>query len=61
MEHCNDKTSFNPLSVETDIAIYEVTFGQVEIEITGRCNMLCQHCRAGESGNVDMAVGEIIE
>lgn len=47
------------LEVETDIAIYEIVFGQVQIEITGRCNMNCEHCRAAHDRSDDMPLEQI--
>jgi len=47
------------LEVETDDAIYEVIFGQVQIEITGRCNMACRHCRAADDHSGDMSLEQI--
>lgn len=49
------------LSVETDKAIYQIQFGQIQIEITGRCNMLCEHCRAANDLRRDMPVDQIIK
>lgn len=47
------------LEVETNRAIYEIEFGQVQIEITGRCNMRCEHCRASLEKQTDMPVDQI--
>ncbi|MFA5932138.1 MAG: radical SAM protein [Candidatus Paceibacterota bacterium] len=47
------------LEVETEDAIYEIEFGQVQIEITGRCNMSCLHCRAANQLKQDMPVEQI--
>ncbi len=49
------------LEVEVDDTIYEVEFGQVQIEITGRCNMKCQHCRAAYQERKDMEIPQIIK
>jgi len=49
------------LEVETDDTIYEIEFGQVQIEITGRCNMSCQHCRAANQHKKDMPIEQIIK
>ena len=56
---CNCKTP--RLEVETAGSIYEIEFGQIQIEITGRCNMNCQHCRASHQLKEDMSVGQIIK
>ncbi len=56
---CNVETP--RMEVETDDAIYEIEFGQVQVEITGRCNMRCQHCRAAYQGKKDMPVEQIIK
>lgn len=49
------------LEVETENIIYEIEFGQVQIEITGRCNMRCQHCRAAHQPKQDMPIEQIIK
>ncbi|MBL7022065.1 radical SAM protein [Patescibacteria group bacterium] len=49
------------LEVETDETIYEIEFGQVQIEITGRCNMSCQHCRASHQVKRDMPIEQIVK
>lgn len=49
------------LVVETEKAIYEIEFGQIQIEITGRCNMGCQHCRAVYQEKNDMEVGQVVK
>lgn len=47
------------LEIETDKAVYEVLFGRIQIEITGRCNMKCRHCRASSQVGKDMDIGQI--
>jgi len=47
------------LEIETGDTIYEVEFGQVQIGITERCTMLCQHCRAGNRNARDLPVEQI--
>ncbi len=47
------------LRVETDKAIYMIEFGQIQIEITGKCNMKCLHCRADNEENIDMPIEQI--
>ena len=49
------------LEVETEDTIYEIEFGQVQIEITGRCNMSCQHCRASHQPKQDMPIEQIVK
>lgn len=49
------------LEVETEDAVYEIEFGQVQIEITGRCNMHCQHCRAADQLQEDMPIEQIVK
>ncbi len=56
---CTGKTPL--LEVETDEAIYEIEFGQIQIEITGNCNMSCQHCRAANQVKRDMPIEQIIK
>ncbi len=59
MTECHEEAE--GLRVETDKAIYEIIFGQVQIEITGRCNMGCQHCRAAFDLKKDMPLSEIVK
>jgi len=49
------------LKIETENLIYEIQFGQIQIEITGRCNMRCQHCRAANQLRKDMPIEQIIK
>lgn len=56
---CQQSTDL--LVVETDQAIYEIQFGQVQIEITGRCNMNCLHCRAAHDRSDDMPLEQILK
>ena len=49
------------LEVETEGAIYEIEFGQIQIEITGNCNMSCEHCRASNQAKKDMSIEQIIK
>lgn len=44
--------------VETEEAIYEVSFIHAQINITSRCNMRCEHCRGGYEGHVDLSVAD---
>lgn len=45
--------------IETSNAIYETFFQHAQIEITGRCNMRCQHCRAWDEAKIDMSMDTI--
>lgn len=54
-------TEARRLEVETENAIYEIEFGQIQIEITGRCNMRCQHCRAVKQVRKDMPIRQIVK
>jgi len=56
---CNIETPC--LEVETEDTIYEIEFGQIQIEITGRCNMKCQHCRAAHQLRQDMPIEQIVK
>ena len=58
--HCNDK-EVKCLEVETESAIYDIELGPIQIEITGRCNMNCAHCRASEMPKEDMPLNEILK
>ena len=49
------------LEVEIRDTIYEIEFGQIQLEITGRCNMNCQHCRADHQLRRDMPIEQIIK
>jgi len=49
------------LEVEVDGTIYEIEFGQVQVEITGRCNMCCQHCRGSYLARQDMEIAQVIK
>lgn len=49
------------LEVETDDTIYEIEFGQIQIEITGHCNMNCQHCRAANQARKNMPIEQIVK
>ena len=49
------------LEVETEEAIYDIELGPIQIEITGRCNMNCAHCRASEMPKKDMPLEEILK
>lgn len=55
------KAEVPSLQVETEEAIYEIEFGQIQIEITGRCNMKCQHCRASKEVSSDMPIDQIVK
>ncbi len=56
---CDSETQ--GLLVETDKAIYEVLFGQIQIEITGVCNMRCDHCRDADDLSSDMPLEQILK
>lgn len=47
--------------VQTEVGLYEIEFGQTQIEITGRCNMNCQHCRAADDARADMPLEQILK
>lgn len=49
------------LKVETSEVIYEIVFGQIQIEITGVCNMRCRHCRAADDLGRDMPIEQILK
>ncbi|MBU2576745.1 MAG: radical SAM protein [Nanoarchaeota archaeon] len=49
------------LEIEIGDITYEIEFGQVQIEITGNCNMNCQHCRASHQLKKDMPVEQIVK
>lgn len=45
--------------IETDDAIYETFFHHAQIEITGCCNMRCEHCRAHMEKPIFMPLDKI--
>jgi radical SAM protein with 4Fe4S-binding SPASM domain len=47
------------LEVCSDEAVYEIEFTQIQIEITGRCNLRCRHCRASNQAQSDMPIEQI--
>lgn len=47
------------LNVEVNETIYEIMFGQIQLEITGRCNMRCVHCRAAGEDAIDVGIEQI--
>lgn len=49
------------LEVETADTIYEIEFGQVQVGITGRCNMSCQHCRAALQPKNHMPADQVLK
>ena len=55
------KTETPRLEVEVGNVVYEIEFGQVQIEITGKCNMDCEHCRALNRPKEDMLIEQIIK
>ncbi len=55
------KTEVPRLEVETEDSIFEIEFGQIQIEITGRCNMKCEHCRASYQAQLDMPIDQIVK
>lgn len=49
------------LAVETDKAIYNIQFSRLQMEITGRCNLICQHCRGAREVWRDMPFELIVK
>ncbi|QUH29902.1 radical SAM/SPASM domain-containing protein [Vallitalea guaymasensis] len=47
------------IEVETDNAIYNFGFSDIQFEITGKCNMFCEHCRGAFEKRVDLPVEQI--
>ena len=45
--------------VQTEEAIYQFEFSEVQFEITGRCNMNCVHCRGAYDEKVDLPIEQI--
>ncbi len=46
--------------IETETSIYDTRFQHAQLEVTGRCNMSCKHCRAAYEANVDLSMNDII-
>jgi radical SAM protein with 4Fe4S-binding SPASM domain len=45
--------------IETPHARYEIFLEMIQFEITGRCNMRCQHCRAWQDPQKDLTLSDI--
>lgn len=45
--------------IKTENCIYDIGFQHCQIEITGKCNMRCKHCRAWEEARVDLSMTDI--
>lgn len=45
--------------IETPHVIYETFLEVIQFEITGRCNMKCQHCRAWQDPRKDLTLNDI--
>jgi AdoMet-dependent heme synthase len=43
------------MKVFMDSTGYEFNFQLVQVEVTGKCNMFCKHCRASDESNINMA------
>jgi len=56
---CNTETP--TLDVEIGDTVYAIEFGQIQIEITGLCNMHCQHCRASNQPVEEMSIDNIVK
>ncbi|HSQ97342.1 MAG TPA: radical SAM protein [Rickettsiales bacterium] len=46
--------------IKINDVVYNIHFEHCQIEITGRCNMKCQHCRAWEEAKVDLPFKDIM-
>ena len=49
------------LLVNTGTQIFQLGFSQIQVEITGRCNLRCEHCRASNLLKKDMPIEQIIK
>jgi radical SAM protein with 4Fe4S-binding SPASM domain len=49
----------NDMFIETEDDIFETFFQHAQIEITGKCNMRCRHCRAWAEAKVHMPIDVI--
>ena len=47
------------VKIELEDAIYESFLQHAQIEVTGKCNMHCKHCRAVDEANRDLTLDEI--
>ncbi|QUH29901.1 radical SAM/SPASM domain-containing protein [Vallitalea guaymasensis] len=57
----NRENSYKFIEVETDKAIYNFEFSSIHIEITGNCNMSCEHCRGAFDDKIDLPLDQIIK
>ena len=49
------------LNIVTDNSIFQIQFKNIQIEITGNCNMNCLHCRASNTEKIDFPIEQIIK
>lgn len=45
--------------IETEDVIFETFFQHAQIEITGKCNMRCEHCRAWDEAKINMPLEKV--
>lgn len=57
---CNEE-EYKLFQVETDNAVYEFEFSEVQFEITGICNMNCKHCRGAFDEKKDLPIEQILK
>lgn len=47
--------------VDTGNVLYDMAFSCFQVEITGRCNMLCKHCRGKNDEKLDMSLSDFLK
>ncbi|MDA3926037.1 MAG: radical SAM protein [Kiritimatiellae bacterium] len=47
------------LSIETDSSIFEIEFHHLQLNLTARCNMACEYCRADCQDITDLHIDDI--
>jgi len=58
-QHIGGRAMGCPLEVEVGDTIYEIEFEEFQVEVTGKCNMRCKHCRGSEEALTDMPLEQI--
>ena len=46
-------------NIETKNSIFKIDFCHLQVNITSRCNMKCDHCRGNYSGQLDLSLKDI--
>lgn len=54
-----EASAVKELRVDCGDTVYAFQFAEVQFEITGVCNMCCEHCRAADDEFVDLDISQI--